>query len=108
MLTVPSSASRLPQTRMTGTFDSGGGLLKLTPAGGTYEYANGRLAVDKIDGTVMEGVWTQDSSGQQCKDGGYHGRFRLTFTETGFTGLFGYCDEPPAAQGGFYGTRRRN
>jgi hypothetical protein len=55
----------------------------------------------------MEGIWEQDSSGQKCRDGRYYGRFRLTFTSNGFTGLFGYCEEEPAAPGGFQGTRRR-
>jgi len=92
---------------MTGTFDTGGGVMTLNPAGGRYEASNGRMSTTAINGAVMEGIWTQDSSGQQCKDGGYHGRFRLVFTETGFSGLFGYCDEPPGAPGGFHGTRRR-
>ena len=92
---------------MTGTFDTGGGVLKLSPAGGTYEYSNGRMSNVRIEGPVMEGRWEQDSSGRKCPDGRYHGRFRLTFSENSFTGLFGYCDEEPARRGGFQGTRRK-
>jgi beta-lactam-binding protein with PASTA domain len=92
---------------MTGTFDTGGGVLKLSPAGGTYEYSNGRMSNIRIEGPVMEGRWEQDSSAGKCPDGRYHGRFRLTFSENGFTGLFGYCDEEPARRGGFQGTRRK-
>jgi beta-lactam-binding protein with PASTA domain len=92
---------------MTGTFDTGGGVLKLSPAGGTYEYSNGRMSNIRIEGLVMEGRWEQDSSAGKCPDGRYHGRFRLTFSENGFTGLFGYCDEEPARRGGFQGTRRK-
>ena len=92
---------------MTGTFDTGGGVLQLTPAGGTYEYSNGRMTVEKIDRTVMEGRWEQDLSAGKCEDGRYHGRFRLVFTEDGFSGVFGYCDEEPGRIGGFQGTRRK-
>lgn len=92
---------------MTGTFDTGGGVLNLSPAGGTYEYSNGRMSNIRIEGPIMEGRWEQDSSAGKCPDGRYHGRFRLTFSENGFTGLFGYCDEEPARRGGFQGTRRK-
>ena len=92
---------------MTGTFDTGGGVLKLSPAGGTYEYYNGRMTNIRIEGRVMEGRWEQDSSAGKCPDGRYYGRFRLTFSENGFTGLFGYCDEEPTRVGGFQGTRRK-
>jgi hypothetical protein len=92
---------------MTGTFDTGGGVMTLSPSGGNYAYQNGRMRVTAIDGPVMEGVWEQDVSAGRCDDGRYHGKFRLTFTESGFSGVFGYCDEVPSRRGGFQGTRRR-
>eukprot|EP01030_Chromulinospumella_sphaerica_P033460 gene33460-34327_t len=92
---------------MTGTFDTGGGVMTLTPAGGSYPYANGTMTTTRITGNVMEGIWTQTSSGGQCPDGSHRGRYRLEFTESGFTGVFGYCEEEPHRKGGFQGTRRR-
>jgi hypothetical protein len=92
---------------MTGTFDTGGGVLTLGPGGGNYEYQNGRLRVTRIDGPVMEGIWEQDQSAGKCANGRYYGIYRLTFTENGFTGLFGYCEDAPSMPGGFHGTRRK-
>lgn len=92
---------------MTGTFDSSGGVLQLTPAGGTYEYRQGTMRVTRIEGTTMEGIWTQNMSAGQCANGAYYGRFRLRFTEEGFTGVFGYCEEEPYRTGSFFGTRRK-
>ncbi len=92
---------------MTGIFDTGGGVMHLGPSGGTYQAQNGRMSVTKIDGEVMEGLWEQDNSGGQCPDGRHRGRFRLTFTADGFTGVFGYCEEEPHRIGGFQGKRRK-
>lgn len=91
---------------MTGTFDTGGGVMTLNPAGGRYAYQNGRMSTHRIEGTVMEGRWEQDMSAGKCEDGRYWGRYRLNFTSGGFTGVFGYCDEEPHRTGGFQGTRR--
>lgn len=91
---------------MTGTFDTGGGVMTLNPAGGRYQASNGRMSTTRIEGNVMEGRWEQDSSGGQCPDGRHWGTYRLTFTATGFTGVFGYCGEVPHRRGGFQGTRR--
>jgi hypothetical protein len=107
LLPVPSSAPTPFTDWMTGTFDNDRNVFTLNRGSGSYLYANGTMTAERIDGTVVEGTWTQSSSGQQCKDGGYHGRFRITFTEDGFSGLFGYCDEPPGAPGGFQGRRRK-
>jgi polyhydroxyalkanoate synthesis regulator phasin len=106
-LSRPPAADNSLASWMTGTFDSGGGLMTLTPSGGNYQYSNGRMRVTGINGAVMEGIWEQDSSGQKCRDGRHYGKFRLTFTANGFTGLFGYCEDEPSAPGGFQGTRRR-
>ena len=90
---------------MTGTFDSGFGVTQLTPGGGTYSISNGALAVTGIKGATMEGTWTQSSSGGQCADKTHRGRFRITFTADGFSGLWSYCDKEPNM--GWIGTRRR-
>lgn len=87
-----------------GTFDTPVGTMKFNrynPA----TYSLGRIYVSRIDGAVMEGVWIQQSSGQQCSDGSYAGRFRFQFTLEGFTGLYGYCDAEPSITG-WNGTRR--
>jgi hypothetical protein len=91
---------------MTGTFDTGGGVMTLNPAGGRYAYQNGRMSTTSINGTVMEGRWEQDMSAGKCEDGRYWGKYRLTFTSGGFSGVFGYCDEEPHRTGGFQGQRR--
>ena len=90
---------------MTGTFDSGFGVTQLTPGGGSYSISNGALAVTGIKGATMEGTWTQSSSGGQCADKTHRGRFRITFTADGFSGLWSYCDKEPNM--GWIGTRRR-
>jgi hypothetical protein len=107
LLPVPNTAPTPFTDWMTGTFDNDRNVFTLNRGSGSYLYANGTMTAERIDGTVVEGRWTQSSSGQQCADGGYHGRFRITFTEDGFSGLFGYCDEPPGAPGGFQGRRRK-
>ncbi|MEN0652602.1 MULTISPECIES: hypothetical protein [Hyphobacterium] len=89
---------------MTGIFDTGGGVMQLSPSGGRYEVQNGVMTVTRIEGPVMEGRWQQSASAGPCPNG----RFRLTFSETGFSGVFGYCDEEPTRVGGFQGTRRRD
>jgi hypothetical protein len=38
---------------MTGTFDTGGGVMTLNPAGGRYQYSNGRMTTTRITGKVM-------------------------------------------------------
>lgn len=91
---------------MTGTFDSSGGLMTLSPGGGRYADRGGQLQVTRIQGNVMEGIWTQTESGGQCADGRYYGKFRFEFREDGFTGTYGYCDKEPT-QGGFSGKRRK-
>jgi hypothetical protein len=99
------SGSDLGFAIMTGTFDSNFGLLTLSTGGGSYDYYGGQLRVSGISGNVMEGTWTQTRSGRQCPDGLYRGRFRFTFTSSGFSGSFGYCEDEPGA-GVWNGTRR--
>ena len=93
------------RAEMSGTFNSTFGTLTLSPGGGTYDYQGGQVQVSAVSGGIMEGIWTQTRSGRQCPDGRYYGRFRFEFTTTGFTGSYGYCDDPPGA-GAWNGTRR--
>lgn len=82
---------------ITGTFDSDFGALTLTPEGGSYTHHDGRISVSSHLGPNMEGSWQESTGTHQCADGLYRGRFRFVFTETGFTGHFGYCDGPTDA-----------
>lgn len=79
---------------MSGTFETGWGEMRLIGGNGRYDHDGGTIATAKIDGAVAEGTWTQSDSGKKCSDGRYWGRFRFTFTPTGFTGTWSYCDEP--------------
>lgn len=90
---------------MTGVFDTDFGVTTLSPGGGSYTNNNGSLATTSINGATMEGTWTQTNSGGQCEDMTHRGRFRVTFTADGFSGLWSYCDKEPNY--GWTGTRRR-
>jgi hypothetical protein len=94
-----------PAPPMTGTFASDFGTLTLTKVDGTYTYKDGRVTITKIYGDFMDGTWSQTQSSQQCSDGTYHGTFRFRFTKSGFTGTYGYCEDPPGA-GPWNGTRQ--
>ncbi len=52
----------------------------------------------QIQGDQVEGFWMQESSKQKCstqKNGSsYWGGFRITFTQGGYSGKWGYCNEP--------------
>lgn len=90
---------------MTGAFSTAWGRTTLSPTGGSYEYEGGSITVTSINGPVMEGIWRQTGSGS-CPDQGHWGRFRFTFTASGFTGVFGHCNGP-LNQGDWNGTRIR-
>ncbi|MES2444362.1 MAG: hypothetical protein V4574_16160 [Pseudomonadota bacterium] len=106
--TIPPAPSRPAATPysawMTGRFNSSSGMMTLSPGGGNYEQYGGTLAVTAINGATMEGTWRQTASGGQCPDGSHRGRFSFTFTATGFTGSWSYCDAAPN-KGGWNGTR---
>jgi hypothetical protein len=89
---------------MTGSFETGWGEMRLIGGSGRYDHNDGRLEVEKIESAVAEGKWTQSESDRQCPDGRYWGRFRFTFSETGFTGVWSYCDE--TLGGNWNGTRK--
>ncbi len=91
-------ARTVVEARMTGKFNTPFGVLDLTLDGGMYGM-DGRLSPTSINGMVMEGIWTQEKADRQCDDGSYRGKFVFTFTETGFTGVYGYCDEEPTIPG---------
>lgn len=90
---------------MIGTFDSDFGVLTLSALGGSYTHQDGHVRVTGRNGADVEGVWQELSGTHRCADGTYHGRFRFEFTATGFTGSYGYCDDPPGA-GRWNGARR--
>ena len=64
---------------------------------GTYDYQGGRI-YGTMTGAVLEGKWSQTSSGQECKHpelgSKYWGRLKFTFDEFGdsFTGDWSYCE----------------
>lgn len=89
----PSPVGTSPDANMmTGTFQTDFGELQLTPAGGTYSYANGRVTATSVHDAIMEGTWEQSKASQACPDGRFWGHFVFSFTPAGFTGFFGYCD----------------
>ena len=90
---------------ISGTYDSSFGTLTMSPGGGSYDYYGGQVQVASVAGNVVEGIWTQTRAGRQCPDGRFYGRFRFSFTEAGFSGSYGYCDEEPGT-GPWNGTRR--
>ena len=100
-----NSTSDISFALMTGTFDSSFGLLTLSTGGGSYDYQGGQIRVTGISGNVMEGIWTQTRSAEQCSDGQYRGRFRFEFSATGFSGNYSYCDGTNG--GAWNGTRRQ-
>jgi len=82
---------------VAGTYDSSFGRMRLNSSGGAYTNPEGRIVVTSIAGSAMEGVWVQSTSGRECpagRYGRYFGRVRFTFNAEGFTGVWGYCDEP--------------
>ncbi|MEI9852037.1 MAG: hypothetical protein WDN24_15655 [Sphingomonas sp.] len=77
--------------------------MTLSAGGGSYTYHDGTITVTRIDGDVMEGIWRQSGTGS-CPGNTVWGHFRFTFTETGFSGIWGHCDAEPSR--GWSGTRK--
>lgn len=52
----------------------------------------------QVQGDQVEGFWMQESSKQKCttqKNGSsYWGGFRISFTQSGYSGKWSYCNEP--------------
>ncbi len=84
-----------PAPTMTGVFDTDFGTLRLGARGGVYTFKDGQVCIAKVYANSMIGTWTQSDSGRRCDDGTFRGHFRFTFNQSGFTGSFGYCDDPP-------------
>lgn len=102
----PVSAAAGPAT-LYGRYQTDWGLMEIGPNGATYVYSgrNGRLDSLPAGYGTVSGIWRQDGGARDCGGGQYYGRYTITFTAQGFTGQFGYCDDPPAL--GWSGTRRR-
>jgi hypothetical protein len=92
----------------TGTFNTDFGVLTMmgNPAtSGSYAFHDGRVTIMGHSGNTVDGDWEESSGDHKCVDGRYRGHFHWQFTQAGFTGSFGYCDDP-ANQGKWNGTRR--
>ncbi len=100
-----SSGSGVGALLTVGTFDTSFGRMELGVKGGTYSVHDGKLRVRTTHDNIVEGVWTQTTSARKCSNGGYWGNFVFAFDAKGFTGFYGYCDDPPTA-GEWNGTRR--
>jgi hypothetical protein len=90
-----------------GSYSTDWGQMEIGPAGATYIYGTRMGMLDTLPsgyGTVS-GTWRQDGGARDCGGGQYYGRYTITFTAGGFTGQFGYCDDPPSL--GWSGTRQR-
>lgn len=98
-----SNADAETPAMMMGMFDTTFGRMVLGRDGGTYATNDGVITIGKIEGNVMRGHW-QESKGRRCADGRIWGPFRFEFTETGFTGSYGYCEGEPN-YGQWNGTR---
>lgn len=108
---MPTSAegAELQQQVMSwaGTYTTSFGLTHLAPnaSRGDYAYNNGQIGMTYIDGSTIRGTWEQSTSSKQCADGRYYGQFVFHASPGGFTGNYGYCDDPPTA-GEWNGTRQ--
>ena len=95
---APPDPSTPQSTELTtGTFDTSFGTLTLGTKRGAYTVKNGRVIVENRHDNIVEGRWEQSSAARQCPDGRYWGKFVFAFDANGFTGFYGYCDEPPTA-----------
>ncbi|MGE3549931.1 MAG: hypothetical protein AB7I29_08555, partial [Geobacter sp.] len=95
---------------VTGTYNSTEGAMTLRQQGdritGSYGNDNGELTGVLYDRT-MDGFWIEDSSARRCstaKNGRYYwGRISIEFTDSGFSGQWGYCND--ALTSAWNGTR---
>jgi len=107
---TPASAT----TSVAGTWDTSEGTWTASAdatgtISGPYQNDDGYIA-GRMNGQQMTGHWRENHSSQRCKtarDGGYYwGNLRFTFDleMRSFTGVYGYCDQPPSRQ--WNGTRK--
>ncbi len=95
---------------VAGTYNSTEGAMTLRQQGdrvtGRYGNDNGELTGVLYDRT-MDGFWIEDSSARRCstaKNGRYYwGRISIEFTDSGFSGQWGYCND--ALTSAWSGTR---
>lgn len=88
---------------VAGTYSSTEGTLTLRQSGdrvtGRYTNDNGELTGQMFEST-LEGFWIEDGSDRRCstpKNGRYHwGRVSFEFSESGFSGTWGYCNDAPS------------
>lgn len=88
---------------VAGTYDSSEGVVTLKQSGdrvtGRYTNDNGELTGVLFDNT-FEGFWIEDGSDRRCstpKNGRYHwGRATFEFTDNGFSGKWGHCNDTPS------------
>lgn len=86
---------------VAGRYDSSEGKMTLQQSGdrvqGRYGNDNGELTGILFDST-LDGFWIENSSSRRCstpKNGRYYwGRVKLEFSGSGFSGKWGYCEEP--------------
>ena len=84
-----------------GKWSSDFGVLNLSEGrhavNGTYDFKGGRFIDSRRVSNVLSGRWVQDKAEKRCDyaiDGShFHGRFTFEFSERGFVGKYGYCDE---------------
>lgn len=89
---------------VAGTYNSTEGAMTLRQQGdrvtGRYGSDNGELTGVLYDRT-MDGFWFEDNSAHRCstaKNGRYYwGRISITFTDDGFSGQWGYCNDSPTS-----------
>jgi len=85
-----------------GVWDTSEGVLAFTQNGyavaGSYSQDNGKID-GTINGAVLDGYWTESSSGQRCPtahNGNYYwGKIHFVFSGNTFTGAWGYCTANP-------------
>jgi len=88
---------------LSGTYNSTEGIITLHQDGdrvkGRYATDNGEITGVAYD-NVLEGFWIEDNSASRCttpKNGRYYwGRLTLEFTDAGFSGSWGYCNDAPS------------
>lgn len=107
LITLPGPAQAIT---VAGTYNSTEGAMTLRQQGdritGRYGNDNGELTGVLYDQT-MDGFWIEDSSARRCstaKNGRYYwGRITMEFTDNGFSGQWGYCND--ALTSAWSGTR---
>lgn len=88
---------------ITGSYSTSEGNMTLRQNGdrvsGRYTQDNGEIT-GVLNDMILDGFWIEDHSDRRCsnsKNGRYYwGRISYEFTENGFSGTWGYCNEEPS------------